>query len=157
MGKVLCEHCTAACCRYVALPIDTPENARDFDDMRWYVMHENIAVFVEDGEWFIQIHNTCRNVQADGRCRIYATRPAICREYTSAECDYHIGDEPRGPYFDNPEDLQAYAKEFLRRQKTRSNGRAAGKAKRNRPRRIPKTVCRSGPAPAGVGLPRARE
>ena len=62
MGRVLCEHCTAACCRYIAVPIDTPKNKRDFDDMRWYVIHENIAVFVEDGDWYIQIHNPCRNI-----------------------------------------------------------------------------------------------
>ena len=148
VGKVLCEHCTAACCRYVALPIDTPENARDFDDMRWYVMHENIAVFVEEGDWFIQIHNPCRNVQADGRCRIYATRPAICREYTPAECDYHIGDEPRGPYFDNPEELMAFAREFLRRRESGPNGRAGRKSARPKARRTPQAVTGNGTPPS---------
>ena len=42
MGSVLCEHCTGVCCRYVALPIEKPTNRRDFDDLRWYVMHEGI-------------------------------------------------------------------------------------------------------------------
>ena len=29
-GKVLCEYCTAKCCRYFALPIETPEDFSDF-------------------------------------------------------------------------------------------------------------------------------
>ena len=27
----LCEYCTAKCCRYFALPIETPENLKDLD------------------------------------------------------------------------------------------------------------------------------
>jgi len=30
MGSILCEHCVAACCRYLALPIDKPTTKRDF-------------------------------------------------------------------------------------------------------------------------------
>jgi Fe-S-cluster containining protein len=152
MGRVLCEHCTAACCRYIALPIDTPKNKRDFDDMRWYIIHENIAVFVEDGDWYIQIHNPCRNILPDGRCANYETRPAICREYTTSECDYHIGDEEASSYFDSPDALAAYAREFLRRQKTRTDGRARKTSTRRRPRRIPKGVRRSGTRPGSLGV-----
>ena len=28
-GEVLCEHCTAKCCRYFALPIEAPESYKD--------------------------------------------------------------------------------------------------------------------------------
>jgi Fe-S-cluster containining protein len=150
MGSVLCEHCTAACCRYVALPIDTPTCARDFDDMRWYVMHENIAVFVEDGEWFIQIHTPCRQILPDGRCAIYETRPAICREYTTADCDYHIGDETASLYFDNADALQAYARQFLSRRKRKTNGRGPQKSGRKKARQVPKGVRREATAPAQV-------
>jgi Fe-S-cluster containining protein len=124
------------------LPIDTPKNKRDFDDMRWYILHENIAVFVEDGDWYIQIHNACRNILPDGRCADYERRPAICREYTTSECDYHIGDEGASLYFDSPDALEAYAVEFLRNQKSRTNGRAGKTSPRKRPRRIPKGVRR---------------
>ena len=33
-GEVLCEYCTAKCCKYFALPIETPEDAEDFEPVR---------------------------------------------------------------------------------------------------------------------------
>ncbi|MEL7238972.1 MAG: YkgJ family cysteine cluster protein, partial [Planctomycetota bacterium] len=49
----LCERCSALCCRQIALPLDNPEDAEDFDNIRWYLMHENVHVFVEDEQWYI--------------------------------------------------------------------------------------------------------
>ena len=157
MGNVLCEHCTAACCRYVALPIERPENARDFDDMRWYVIHDNIAVFVENDDWFIQIHNPCKHIRPDGGCAIYETRPAICRQYATKECDYLIGDEARGPYFDNPEELQAYAKEFLRKEQAEAKAKTGPSTKKKRTRRAPKGAGASRPRLARSSLAGARK
>ena len=88
MGSILCEHCAAACCRYLALPIDKPTTARDYDDIRWYLMHERVIVFVEEGDWYIQYPTQCKNLGADNLCTIYETRPAICREYGPDSCDY---------------------------------------------------------------------
>ena len=88
MGSILCEHCTAACCRYLAIPLDKPTRGRDYDDIRWYLMHAGVSVFVEDGEWFVQFQTTCKNLGADNRCNVYETRPEICREYEPGECDY---------------------------------------------------------------------
>ena len=33
--EVLCDHCTAKCCRYYAFPIDEPRTWKDFDYIRW--------------------------------------------------------------------------------------------------------------------------
>ena len=88
MGSILCEHCSAACCRYVALPLDKPARARDYDDIRWYLMHENISVFVDDGDWYIQFYTRCTHLGADNRCTIYETRPETCRDYEPGSCDY---------------------------------------------------------------------
>src|SRR5688500_18812779 len=44
----LCEQCAALCCRYFALPIDNPKSARQYDDIRWYLCHENVVVFIEE-------------------------------------------------------------------------------------------------------------
>ena len=55
--KSLCDKCTGLCCRYMALPIETPEDREDYDDIRWYLCHEDVAVFVEDGEWYINVKN----------------------------------------------------------------------------------------------------
>ena len=92
MGSILCEHCAGACCRYLALPLDKPTSRRDYDDIRWYLMHEGVTVFVEDGDWYIQHQTRCKNLGADNRCTIYTTRPEICREYEPDACDYEGGD-----------------------------------------------------------------
>lgn len=88
MGSILCEHCAAACCRYLAIPLDKPTSRRDYDDIRWYLMHQNVQVFVEEGDWFIQFQTVCKNLGADNRCGIYDHRPELCREYEPGECDY---------------------------------------------------------------------
>ena len=54
-GEVLCEHCTAKCCRYFALPIETPTKRDDFNNIRWYLLHGRAAVFVEDGD-ILELH-----------------------------------------------------------------------------------------------------
>ncbi len=89
MGSNLCEHCAAACCRYLAIEIDKPTAARDHDDIRWYIMHEDISVFVEEGDWYIQIQTKCKKLGADNLCTIYTTRPDICRDYEAGDCDYN--------------------------------------------------------------------
>ena len=113
MGALLCEHCTGLCCKYIALPIDPPENKRDFDDMRWYLLHRGILIFVEDGDWYIQIEARCDMLTADNRCRAYDTRPRICREYAMDGCDYHGGDYEYDHLFTTQEQLEAFAKDHL--------------------------------------------
>ena len=108
MGSIACEHCTGACCRYLALPIDPPRTARDYDDLRWYLLHEGIGVFVEEGEWYIQIQTTCRHLGPDSRCQIYETRPAICEDYKAVNCDYGVGPYNYEHHFVHASQLERY-------------------------------------------------
>ena len=108
MGSVLCEHCTAACCRYLAIPLDKPTSARDYDDLRWYLMHAKLLVFVEDGDWYIQFHTTCKNLGADNRCAAYDTRPEICREYEADGCDYTPGSYGYDHLFTHAKQIEEY-------------------------------------------------
>jgi uncharacterized protein len=87
-GEVLCAYCTAKCCRYFALPIDTPENFSEWEFVRWYLLHEGATVFREDGQWYLLVHAVCKHLQSDLRCGIYETRPQICRDYSTADCEY---------------------------------------------------------------------
>ena len=41
----LCNGCTK-CCEYIALEIDTPETQEDFENIRWYLLHENVKIFI---------------------------------------------------------------------------------------------------------------
>lgn len=134
MGSVLCEHCTAECCHYIALPIDKPTSKRDFEDIRWYLMHENVLVFVEEGEWYVQFRTRCRNLRADFKCGIYETRPTICREYKAGDCDYVGGDYGYDHLFTEPEQIEEYARARAAEKRTRTRRRK--KARRpGRPRR----------------------
>ena len=82
--EVQCEKCTGLCCRYFALPIETPEDKDDFDDIRWYLCHKGITVFVEDGDWYINIKNKCKHLsEKDNRCKIYSKRKVAIRSVFS--------------------------------------------------------------------------
>lgn len=103
----MCEFCTAKCCRYFALPIDTPTSFDDFEFIRWYLLHEQASVFTEDETWYLLVHTPCKHLQNDNRCGIYDTRPQICRDYTTENCEYD--DEwTYDHYFETPEQVNEY-------------------------------------------------
>ena len=104
----LCAYCTARCCRYFALPIETPESRRDLDFIRWYLLHDRASVFVEDDTWYLLVHTVCKHLEPDHRCGIYTTRPQICREYTTRNCEYEDG-WTYDHYFETPEQVEEYA------------------------------------------------
>ena len=111
-GEVLCSYCPAKCCRYFALPIDVPENWRQFDFIRWFLLHERATVFVEDDDWFLLVHNKCKCLGDDNLCKEYETRPNICRDYTTEKCEYEdlwVYDK----YFEVPEQVEEYAEAVL--------------------------------------------
>ncbi len=104
----LCEHCTAKCCHYFALPLDEPHTRRDLDFIRWYLLHDRASVFVDDDTWYLLVHTTCKHLQSDNRCGIYETRPQICREYTTDACEFE-DDWCYDKYFETSEQIDEYA------------------------------------------------
>ncbi len=131
----LCDQCAALCCRYFALPLDNPKTARDYDNIRWYLIHENVVAYIEEGQWYIGILNKCKHLQPDNRCGIYETRPRICREYTTDNCDFHGGEYNFEVLFTSGEQLLAYARKKLgksrrkRRTPVKRRKDAAGRAR----------------------------
>ncbi len=109
---VLCNHCRAKCCRYFAFPIDKPSDWQDFDYLRWYLMHERASVFIEEGCWYLLVHNPCQHLREDQRCDIYDTRPQICRDYTTQDCEYE-DDWIYEHYWETPEQIEEYAATVL--------------------------------------------
>lgn len=111
VAKNLCNKCKGLCCRYFALPIETPEDADDFDDIRWYLCHENVSVFVEDDDWYINIDSNCRHLsESDYRCEIYSKRPSICRKYSYKDCDLIEGDYGYELHFTDDKQMEEYIK-----------------------------------------------
>ncbi|HOK67325.1 MAG TPA: YkgJ family cysteine cluster protein [Anaerohalosphaeraceae bacterium] len=82
-----CRDCNGLCCRYFALPIDTPKTWKDYDDIRWYLSHRGVSVFVEKGDWYLQVDNRCKYLDRSHRCRQYPLRPRICRTYHTGDCE----------------------------------------------------------------------
>jgi Fe-S-cluster containining protein len=89
------------------LPIETPTEHSDFDFMRWYLLHDRASVFVEDETWYLLVHTVCKHLQKDNRCGIYQTRPQICRDYTTASCEYD-DDAVYDLYFETAEQVSEY-------------------------------------------------
>ncbi|MFA5293657.1 MAG: YkgJ family cysteine cluster protein [Phycisphaerae bacterium] len=109
--KALCHKCAGLCCRYVALPIETPTEKGDFDDIRWYLTHKHVSVFVEKKSWYISIENKCRYLSAkDHRCRIYDKRPRICRGYKNIDCEFSQNEYNYDLHFTNDREMEEYIK-----------------------------------------------
>ena len=114
--KTLCDYCTAKCCRYFALPIDTPDTHEEWEYIRWFLLHDRASIFLEDDNWYLLVHTTCKHLQSDNRCGIYETRPQICREYTTDKCEYD--DEwTYDKYLETPEQVWEYCEATLHQKK----------------------------------------
>ena len=129
--KNQCEKCTGLCCRYFALPIETPEDRDDYDDIRWYLCHKDVTVFVENGEWYLNVKNKCRNLTKDNRCKIYNKRPRICRGYRHSDCDFVEGEYDYELHFTSDKDMEDYFKiKFNNNVTEKKDPRRKRKAKR---------------------------
>lgn len=124
----LCDYCTAKCCRYFALQIDTPSKRRDFDFLRWYLVHDRATIFTDDGTWYLLVHTECRHLQTDHRCGIYEARPQICRDYSTNNCEYE-DNAVYDRYFETPEQVAEYADALL--------GSPSGEVRSPRPPLLP--------------------
>jgi Fe-S-cluster containining protein len=111
-GSCLCDHCTGKCCRYFSLPIKTPVTWDDYDEVRWFLAHGQTLVYIEKGVWYLLVMTRCQYLQADNRCGIYLTRPKICREYTTDDCEYD-SDWGFERVFEAPEQIAEYAEAVL--------------------------------------------
>ncbi|MGC9455617.1 MAG: YkgJ family cysteine cluster protein [Phycisphaerae bacterium] len=110
-----CERCGGKCCTYFCFEIDEPEDYEEFEDIRWYVLHDGVSVHIDDGDWYISIENRCKALDPFGRCSIYEDRPLICRSYSPEDgCDYTgSGDYEYDEEFTRPDQVERYARETL--------------------------------------------
>jgi Fe-S-cluster containining protein len=130
-----CVKCDAKCCRYFCFEIDEPESYEEFDDIRWFLLHEGVSVHIDEGDWFISIMNRCKMLGADNRCQAYEDRPLICRKYSPDNCDWTSGDYGYDELFETPEQIEAYARKILGKKKfERQKARLQAKCDRRRPK-----------------------
>lgn len=109
--KADCIACKATCCRHIATGIDTPTCKRDYDNIRWYLMHENVRVYI-DGEdsWVLEFNTLCRNLSSDNTCSYYSNRPKICSDYPDAQswCEYESDEPPYKIIFTSAREFEEY-------------------------------------------------
>jgi Fe-S-cluster containining protein len=90
-AHVPCLSC-GLCCSYVAVDIDDPSTLRGATTILWYLYHEGISVYTDGEDWMIAFDTRCRHLQDDNRCRIYESRPQICREFDETNCEVNADD-----------------------------------------------------------------
>src|SRR6185436_16781435 len=102
-----CGRCTALCCQYFGLEIDTPEDENDFDQLRWFMIHKGVEIYVEEGAWHLNIKTPCQHLLPDNRCGNYENRPFLCRDYDSDSCEFE-NESKFELYFQTHDELVAY-------------------------------------------------
>ena len=122
-----CHLCSALCCKYFALEIDKPTTPQEHDEIRWYLLHQNVLVWVSEGDWYLEVQNVCRHLQPDRSCGIYETRPQICRDYGMPEiegpCEFFTQGVEYDLFFDTAEKFEAWSREELARRERRLDRR----------------------------------
>ena len=111
-GECLCAHCPAKCCKYFALPIETPTTWSEFEYLRWFLLHDRAAIFIEEGTWYLLVYTRCKHLGEDNLCGIYPTRPKVCRDYSTTKCEYE-DDWIYDHYFETSEQVEEYAEAVL--------------------------------------------
>jgi Fe-S-cluster containining protein len=90
--------------------LDEPKNKVDFDEIRWFVAHENVSVYRDhDKQWIVEFKTPCNYQNPDNTCATYETRPNVCARYEPKICTFNT----EGKIYDKvmlktPEDLDAY-------------------------------------------------
>lgn len=106
-----CADCDAYCCRHVALTIDKPTSKKDYDQIRWYLLHENVWVSIDlDNDWVLEFRTPCRKIAADYKCADYENRPKICKDYPSSDqlCERQTHRPAHKYIFKNEKEFIAY-------------------------------------------------
>jgi uncharacterized protein len=112
--KIKCKNC-GYCCNYITISLDTPEDKEDYDEIVWFLLHENIKVYIdnddsEGDEWYVEIQTPCKAQDEENKCKIYRDRPDVCREYDTEECDTHGEGTPYKLAWTDKDDFIAYLK-----------------------------------------------
>lgn len=108
-GKPTCTGCVAHCCRYVSVEIDTPDTKWQYDQILWMLVHENISVYVEhDGTYYVEFRTRCSALSEANLCKIYESRPRLCREYSNETCTIWSKESPHRVRWEDPESYAEY-------------------------------------------------
>ena len=105
-----CKNC-GGCCNHIAIELDKPKDIDEYTEIIWYLMHKNIMVGIDhEDDWYIEFKAECK-ARIDNKCAIYDSRPHICKEYESEECELHGEGSAWKHEWHSREDFLDYLKE----------------------------------------------
>lgn len=109
-----CEECKGYCCKHLAVPIDEPETLEDYKNIYWYLYHDDCSVYIgTEGIWYLQVEVKCKHLDKDGKCKIYAHRPPLCKDYGPEDCE--VNEEDALVHFWTVEDYDAYYEQIKKK------------------------------------------
>ncbi|MBE7413019.1 MAG: YkgJ family cysteine cluster protein [Leptospiraceae bacterium] len=104
------------CCNYVSVEIEFPKNKETLDHYTWYLHHKNVQIYIDnDNAWNLLFITPCVQLQPNGMCSIYETRPNLCREYSAKSCS-RTGKDHKF-LFETPDAMLDYLKELKEKKK----------------------------------------
>ena len=110
-----CDQCNGECCRDVTVELDDPEDMEDWEDMRWMVAHENVAVYLDDdNDWVIEFRTPCSKLDEKSRCTMYKNRPHKCRQHEMDSCVKNGEGEVHKIRFDTIEEIDEYIEKVVK-------------------------------------------
>ena len=109
--SMLCISCGAKCCRYVTVPIEAPRTQKDFDRVRWYLIHKNVRVAVDQLEWYLEFITPCLHVTPGHVCRDYENRPQVCRDYGNSRSGCEVDGVDHSEYFKSAAEFDRWLEE----------------------------------------------
>jgi len=115
-GAHPCANC-GECCTYIATQIDDPGTFKEYENVRWYLTHENVGVYIDwDGDWYLEFKTQCKHLTDAKTCGIYEERPLVCSEFSFNDCERNSGEQGWKHYFHSEEELI----DFLRTKRPRA-------------------------------------
>jgi Fe-S-cluster containining protein len=129
-----CLECDGHCCKYITVQMDTPEEDIEFEELKWFLCHENISVYIDnEGDWCVEVKTTCKfQDPKTNLCKIYGKRPQVCADHQPDECE---GNEEHDAHyqrvFHTMEEIDEYRREIQSgkaSQKVQEGGKETGKA-----------------------------
>ncbi|OHD70651.1 MAG: hypothetical protein A2W19_01230 [Spirochaetes bacterium RBG_16_49_21] len=104
-----CAECGGKCCEYIAIEIGKPSTKTDYDNIRWYLAHKDVHVFVDHNrKWHVEFRTPCENLTADKKCTIYENRPRICSRHGIGEQECEFFASPYLLYISSPGQFEEY-------------------------------------------------
>ena len=106
-----CDQCNGVCCRYVSTEIDDPDDQLEYENIRWFLLHDNVSVYIDhDDDWIVEFQAKCSKLGEDSKCTYYDKRPQICRDHDIEDCDKFGEGEPHKVRFETVEEFEDYMK-----------------------------------------------